>query len=245
MRSVKKTDLRFIRHKAFFLPVLLCAVSAYASTVTSTIPAGSTTSGPVAASATFTTGYNFLSITLTDLEGNPNDVGQLISGLSFTLSNGVTSGTLFQSMGTRITVNSGGAYSTSLSGAAGWGLNNNVSGGLQLSGPAGLIIGAPGAGGTYSNANSSITGTSFLSQTVTFSIIFDSSANIAPNTTVTSASFSFGTTPGQFTVKGCMSNDPSCGLSASRGLTPSPEPISLILTGTGLVGLLFIRRRRA
>ncbi|HSR07537.1 MAG TPA: PEP-CTERM sorting domain-containing protein [Bryobacteraceae bacterium] len=187
-----------------------------------------------------------MNVTLTDLEINPNDVGQLLSGLSFTLSNGATAGTLFSSTATQITVNSGGTYSLANSpGPAGWGLNNNVSGGLQLDalgfiGPAGLIIGPPGAGGTYSNANSSIAGNPahnpFLSKSVTFIIDI---AGVTSATTVTSATFAFGTTPGQFLVKGCVSTDPSCGLSQV------PEPVSLVLTGSGLIGLLFLRRRRA
>ena len=172
----------------------------------------------------------------------------LLSGLSFTLSNGATSGTLFQSTGKQITVNSGGTYSlANMAGPAGWGLNNNVSGGVQLSalgfvGPSGLIIGAPGAGGTYSNANSSIAGnpahSPFIFQSITFSVVI---SGVTSATTVTGATFAFGTTPGQYLVKGCVSTDPSCGLAISQ----VPEPVSLVLTGSGLIGLLFLRRRRA
>jgi hypothetical protein len=200
----------------------------------------------VAASATFITGNGFINITLTDLEANPTSVAQLISGLSFTLSNGATSGTLFSSTAKQVTVNTGGTYSVAaMAGAAGWGLNNNVSGGLQLNalgfiGPAGLILGAPGPGGTYNNANSSIAGNSahnpFLYQSVSFIIDV---AGVTSTTTVTSATFSFGTMAGQFNVKGCMSTDPSCGLAP----TLTPEPISLVLTGSGLLGLLLLRRR--
>lgn len=254
MRLEKNRDLKLIARKILFLglPVLVLAMTASASNIPTTYvtPSGSTTGGgPVSASASFTFGPSFLSITLTDLEANPNNVGQLISGLSFTLSNGLTSGTLFQGIGKQVTVNSDGTFSlAALSGASGWGLNNNVSGGLQLDalgfvGPAGLIIGAPGAGGTYSNANASIAGNTphnpFLAQTVTFSIVFAPTANVTDATTVTSATFYFGTTPGQFHVQGCMSTDPSC------GLAPTPEPISLALTGSGLIGLFFLRRRRA
>jgi len=245
MRSEKMIDLRLIRRKllSLGLPVLVLAATASASNVTSSTPAGSTTSGPVSASATFITGNGFVNITLNDLEGNPTDVAQLISGLTFTLSNGATSGTLFSSTGTQITVNSGGTSSVGTTGAAGWGLNNNVSGGLQLDalgfvGPKGLIIGGPGAGGLYSAGNGSITNGAhnpFELGSVQFIVDI---TGVTTATTVTSATFAFGTTAGQFSVKGCMSNDPSCGLATA------PEPISLALTGSGLIGLFFLRRRR-
>jgi hypothetical protein len=241
---------RLIGRKIFSLglPVLVFAMTAAAATVTTSTPAGSTTSGPVAASATIITGGGFINITLNNLEANPKDVGQLISGLTFTLSNGATSGTLFSSMPLhgQVTVNSGGTFSTSAATTAGWGVNSNVSGGIQLDalgfvGPAGLIIGGPGTGGTYSNANSSIAGNSahnpFLLQSVQFIIDV---TGVTSATTVTGASFSFGTTPGQFTVKGCLSTDPTCGL----GVGSVPEPISVVLTGSGLIGLFFLRRRR-
>ena len=248
MRREKTIDLNSIRRKIFSLglPVLVFALTASASNVTSVTPPGSSTSGAVAASATIITGLGFVNVTLTDLEINPTNVGQLLSGLSFTLSNGATTGTLFSSTGTKVTVNSGGTYSLGTSGTAGWGLKNNVSGGLQLNalgfvGPAGLILGSPGAGGTYSNANSSIAGNSshFLSHSVSFIIDI---AGVTSATTVTSSTFSFGTTPGQYLVKGCMANDPSCGLSQ---VSQVPEPVSLVLTGSGLIGLFFLRRRRA
>jgi hypothetical protein len=252
MRSEKTIDLRLIRRKILYLglPVLIFAVTASASNVTSVTPPGSSTSGPVAASATFITGLGFVNVTLADLEINPSNVGQLLSGLSFTLSNGATTGTLFSSTGTQVTVNSGGTYSVGTAGAAGWGLNNKVSGGLQLNalgfiGSAGLIVGAPGAGGTYSNASSFIAGNSshFLSHSVSFIIDI---AGVTSATTVTSATFSFGTTPGQFNVKGCVSTNPACAFGpGSDPVSQVPEPVSSVLTASGLIGLFFLRGHRA
>jgi len=233
------------------LPILICAMAGQASVVTAITPAGSATSGPVSATATFTTGTNFLNITLTNLEVNPTDVSQLLSNLEFTLSNGATSGTLFSSSGTLITVNTGGTVSFNGSGSTGWGLNNNVAGGLQLDaigfiGPKGLIIGPPNASGIYSNANGSIDGNSAHNPFVytpstlhpaTFIITFDPSAGVTAATTIKSATFSFGTTAGQDMVQGCFTTDANCGSSSV------PEPISLLLSGTGLLGLFFLRRR--
>ncbi len=246
MRREENRDLRSIRRKiiSLGLPFLVLAMTAAASNVTTVTPSGSATSGPVAASATFITGLGFVNVTLTDLEINPSNVNQLLGGLSFTLSNGATTGTLFASRSSIVTVQAGGDYSVGLSGAAGWGLNNNVSGGLQLNalgyaGSAGLILGAPGAAGTYTN----IPQNPYLFQSVTFIIDI---AGVTSDTTVTSSTFSFGTTPGLFQVKGCASTDPTCGsTSLSEPVSQVPEPLSLVLAGSGLIGLFFLRRRHA
>jgi hypothetical protein len=208
--------------------------AAHASTVTFVTPIGASTSGPVNASATFVTGAGTLSVTLTDLQANPTDVAQTLSDLVFTLSTGQTTGTLTSSSGTTIFVSGAGTTTPGTTGSTGWGLNNNVSGGLQLDalgfiGPAGLIIGPPDAGGLYSNANGSIAGNPahnpFLDQTATFLI---SVAGLTAADTVTSAAFSFGTTAGV----------------EIAGVSPVPLPGALPLFASGLVGLVLLGRRR-
>jgi len=181
MRSAKKIDLRLIRRKilSLGLPFLVLAMAASASNVTTVTPAGSSTSEPVAATATFIAENGFAYVPLNEL---------LLRSLSFTLSNGASGGTLFQRLETPVTLNSSDTY---LADPAGSGLNNDVSGSLQLNTPSN-IIGHP------------------------FHLPL----------------------PGQFQVQGCVSTDPSCGLSSV------PEPVSLVLTGSGLIGLLFLRRRR-
>jgi hypothetical protein len=101
-------------------------------------------------------------------------------------------------------------------------------------GPKHTIIGPPGTGNLYSNANGSIAPNSahnpFLNQTATFDI---TGAGITAGTTVDSATFSFGTM-GQFTEEGTP-----VGVSV-------PEPGSFGLLVLGLAGVLIVawRRRR-
>jgi len=229
----RQREVVYLRKMKFSLLALGLALiaslpGAYADIVTVVTPVGATTSGgAVDAIATITTGTNVVDITLTNLEANPKDVAQLLSDFDFVLSNGATTGTLAFSSGQKITVNSNGTFTLGTTGSTGWGLNDNVGGGLQLDalgfvGPAGLIIGPPG-GATYTNANSSIAGNGphnpFINQTATFEIDV---AGVTADTKVTSATFSFGTTPGADLVRGTV-----------------PEPSSLLsflmLGGAGLV----------
>jgi len=212
------------------------ASNAQADTVTFMTPAGSTTGGlPVDASATFVSGAGTLTITLTDLQANPTSVVQLISDLSFGLSNGATSGTIASSSGQEIIVNGGGTFTTGSTVATGWALNS-VSGGLQLdvlgtpTGPSHLIIGPPDGGGTYSNANGSIAGNDphnpFLNGSATFMLDI---AGVTADTTITSATFSFGTTEGANLVP---------------GTTTVPEPAAFQLLTSGLLGIVLVYRKR-
>jgi len=216
--------MRRILAVCFFIAAF--AATSAASTITFNTPAGANAGGgPVNASATFTTGAGTLSVTLTDLQANPTDVAQLLSDLFFTLSNGSTAGTLTSSSAQEITVNAGGTFTLGGTVSTGWALSPS-GGSLLLNvlgtpiGPAHLIIGPPG-GATYSNANGSIAGNGphnpFLNQTATFTI---TDPSITAATTVTGATFSFGTTAG--------ANVP--------GTPPSvPEPATLLLLATGLL----------
>lgn len=216
------------------------ALQANANIITFVTPAGSTTGGgPVNASAVVTTGAGTVSIVLTDLQANPTDVAQIISDFDFTLSGGQASGTLTSSSGQQISVAGNGTTTLGSTGSTGWGLNNNVSGGLQLDalgfiGPAGLIIGPPGAGGVYTNANGSIAGNGphnpFLNQTASFLITI---AGVTVDSTITSATFSFGTTAG-INVPG----------TPQLPSTKIPEPASIALLGVGLLAFGASRRKR-
>jgi hypothetical protein len=218
-------QFRNLALSAFVLVAFASVASADVINV-NTVLGATTSSGPVNASATFVTGNGILTVTITDLLADPKSVGQLISGLNFTLSDGATEGTLVGSSGQEITVNSDDTYTLGSTGSTGWGLNNNVLGGLQLNalgfiGPAALIIGAPNAvTNTYSASNNSISGNDphnpFLNQTATFVINI---AGLTASDTVTSAAFLFGTTPGSSPVS-------------------VPEPGSVQLLGISLIGLV-------
>jgi len=218
--------------------MVFAAPAAHAAIFDFTTPTGSTVGGlPVSASATITTGTNSISVTLRDLQANPLAAGQLLSDLFFTYSGGALTGaSLSSSSGQEVTVASNGTFTLgSTPVGTGWGISASGST-LHLDGlagtstPAHTIIGPPGGGGTYSNANSSIAGNGphnpFLNQTANFVI---SLIGITSATNITGAIFSFGTESGN-NVTGVPS--------------AVPLPGALPLFATGLAALALLRRKK-
>jgi hypothetical protein len=219
---------------------LLTVSPAVSSTITYVTPTGATTSGgPVDASATFTTGTNSITVSLSNLQANITDVAQALSDLFFTYSGSNLSGqTLTSSSGQEINVASNGTFTLGATVATGWALSSPASNTLLLNdlgaaGPTHTLIGPPGAGNVYSNANGSIAGNGphnpFLNQTEMFVI---SLLGITPSTTITSATFSFGTVAG-INVPGVPST------------VPLPGALPLFATGLGALALLRLRRKKA
>jgi hypothetical protein len=220
--------------------LLASCLAASGSTITyETAPGSTTGGGPVDATATFVTGDGTLLITLTDLQANPTDVAQLISDLDFTTSNGATSGTIASSSGQEITVANDGTFTTGSTVDTGWTLNSTATG-LQLdvlgttTAPSHLIIGPPDGFNLYSNANGSIAGNGphnpFLNGSATFLLDI---AGVTADTTVTSATFSFGTTEGADLVPG---TPPSA--------VPEPRTSLTLAVLLGFMGLAQLRRSR-
>ncbi len=195
---------------------------------------------PVDANVTFTVSQGKLVITLTNLTPNTVSSSQLLTDIAFKLSGNVGNINSFSSSSQDVTIKSTGMYTLGKSGVStGWGFFGAGNGlVLCVVCPEGMkpggSYGGPGiiGGGPYAGANGSIdkSKSPFLYETATFTI-FDK--NINAGTTVTAATFSFGTGFDVDLVNGVPS-----------GIPTTPEPQSMLLFGTGLILVGGILRRR-
>jgi hypothetical protein len=218
---------------------LLCSSAALASTDTFTATGTSSGGETQNASASFLTGAGTLTITLNNLISNPKSIGQDISGIFFTLSNGATIGSLTSSSGKELNVAANGHYSIGPTVSTGWALTSS-GGGFVLQvlntpeAPEHTIIGTSSngtySGGTYSKANSSIAGSGphnpFLESGATFTL---SISGVTSSTTTTSVTFGFNTAAGDTLV----------------GITSVPEPateVLLLIGAMSTAGFLCCRR---
>jgi hypothetical protein len=173
--------------------------------------------GPLAASATFTTGPGFIDVTITNNLSAAAIIsaGQAVSDLSFTLSNAPgTQGTLTASPATFLTFPNSTTATTSTGTPNRFiGQGSPASGTFTVTGNT-ILMEAIGGGQpsqmilpnatSFPNANSSITGNTaqnpsqfspFVEGSASFILDF---AGVIAATTITSATFSFGTGPDTF-----------------------------------------------
>ena len=208
---------------------------------------------PLFGIADFTTSAGLINITLTN--GLAADVirsaGQGLSDLSFTLSN--APGTLGAATATGQQGNiSNSGVVTYTTGSPGRFLGTGGGGVFSITGntilmeaigggkPDQMITPAIANGGTYTNVNGGFD--NFNPYTIGPATFVLNLPGVTADTTVTAASFSFGTKPDTF-LPGSTCVDCGPGTLGNNG-DPVPEPASLGLFGVGLLGLGFVTAKR-
>jgi PEP-CTERM motif len=191
--------------------------------------------GPIAAQAVFTTSSGELQVTITNTlsPATIGDAGQSVSDLSFTISNAPGTDGTNTAAGQLVDVAKGGAVTDESGTPDRW--ISSTNGGFSISGdtitleaiggsqPTQLILPSDGGGG-YPDADGSIYNTHnpYTDGPATFTLDL---SGVTSSTTITAATFSFGTSPDTFLP----------------GVTP--EPASMLLFGTGLLGIGFLMRK--
>ena len=168
--------------------------------------------GVVNTSASFTVGDGFITVSVTNQLADPKSVGQLLSGLQFTLASGASTGTLGSSSAIIRSVSRGGAFTDVAPGPTGWALDTSnanfllcaLCNDLGAIGPKRLLLGDPNPStGTFASANASIAGNKphnpFTAGTAVF---FINAPGALAGDKVVTVKFFFGTAGGASGVPG-------------------------------------------
>jgi hypothetical protein len=202
-----------------------------------------TTASGTPAQADITTGAGTITLTLTNLGTNPSSVAENISAFSFTLSNTAGTTSLSSMLSSGRTVAADGTYADTGAITSGWvqslvdpsTIMVDVLVGTGHAGPSETILGMPNGSDLYAAAGGSIAGNGphnpFLNQTATFTFLAD---NVTALTTVTGATFQFGTTDGAGLVPGVP----------GTSTVPVPVPVpAAVWSGMSLLGGLGLAKK--
>ncbi len=204
-----------MRPTKFVLVSFIAGAVTLAAQICTTTPGATVPDGSVNATASFTVQDGAVLVTLSNGLADPKSAGQLLSGLSFTLTSGSTTGTLGANMANLRSVAKGGSFTDLGPASTGWALDQNVNGGLFLcvlctdlgaAGPKHLLIGDAAVSGKYDSANGSIAGNKphnpFTQGQATFLI---NVPGVTSNDSVTGAMFFFSTQEGVSAPSSCSS----------------------------------------
>ena len=232
--------LAWIGRLALLIGALICfTAGAQAQTNITFTATGTGTDGALDAQADFTISNGQINVTINNLL-NPStiiSIGQSVSDLSFTLSNAPGTNGTNTAAGQLADVATGGSV-TDVSGTPGRWISSTT-GGFAITGdtillealghgsPTELILPSDGGGG-YPDANASIVVHSPSTDgPATFVLALTGATD---STTISNVQFSFGTGPDTF-----LDGTP---------VSVTPEPSSILLFGTGLLGIGFLVRKR-